>query len=185
MDTRPQHTRCLLGLGVLLVGVLVLVVAGMATAQEVGRHPPWGRRARARLHAPQNDGGRDQPQRVSGDEARPPRVLWRRFCPNVSGQPLGQEGRLPQIPGAERPDSRDQHQPSLLAEDLCRVAPAAVPTAQRLSGSEGHSAIRRPLLQCDPGKARDRRAGLLPDRSAGDCPAAVAHHGRGGSCLLQ
>ena len=38
MDTRPQHTRSLMVLGVLLAGALV--VAGMATAQEVGRKPP-------------------------------------------------------------------------------------------------------------------------------------------------
>jgi AhpC/TSA family protein len=39
MDTRPHHTRRLMGLGVLLIGVL-LVLAG-AIAQEVGR-PPLG-----------------------------------------------------------------------------------------------------------------------------------------------
>lgn len=38
MDTRPHHTRRLMGLGVLLIGVL-LVLAG-AIAQEVGRPLP-------------------------------------------------------------------------------------------------------------------------------------------------
>jgi peroxiredoxin Q/BCP len=38
MGTRPQRTRSLLVLGVLLVGVLV--VAGVVTTQEVGRTPP-------------------------------------------------------------------------------------------------------------------------------------------------
>ena len=38
MDTRPHHTRRLIGLSVLLIGALLALA--VATAQEVGRPPP-------------------------------------------------------------------------------------------------------------------------------------------------
>src|SRR5437870_4527767 len=78
-----------------------------------------GRREGAGLHAPQHDGGEDQPEPIPGEEACPPRVLRRRFRRDVNEEPLGQEGRLPEVPGSRCPDSRNQRQRLLFAEDVC------------------------------------------------------------------
>jgi putative ABC transport system substrate-binding protein len=68
------------------------------------------------------------------EKADPPGVLWSRFRADVRGEPVGQEGRVRHIPGAKRRHSRDQHESSLFAEDLCRVTPTPIPPPQRLSG---------------------------------------------------
>ena len=151
--------------GLWLVGMLLASVLGVVSVAD----SPRGRAAGPRLHAAQHDGGEDQPEPVPGEAARPARVLWGRFRARLNGEPVDQEGRLQQVPGAERPDSRDQCQQPLLAEDVRRLAQAAVPAPQRLPGSESDPAIHgaaRPEGDGSP-------AGVLPHRPAGGHPRPV------------
>src|SRR5215510_6072565 len=64
-----------------------------------------------------------------GEKAGPPGVLRGRFRADVSGEPVDQEGRLPPIPGAERPDSLDQHEPSLFVDLHLRYTSLLTPVA--------------------------------------------------------
>lgn len=100
----------------------------------------------------------------------PDRVLWRGFPAYLSGEPDGQEGRLQPVPGPECPEPRDQRQRDLLAADVRRLAEAAVPAAQRLSGAKGH-----PQLQRTQRKGDGREQILLSHRSAGNDPQEVDH----------
>ena len=100
----------------------------------------------------------------------PGRVLWRRFRAYLSGEPVGQEGRLQPVPGPGRPEPRHQRQCDLLAADLCRLAEVAFPAPQRLSGAEGHPRLRRAQRKVD-----DREQVVLSHRSAGNAPQEVDH----------
>jgi len=60
----------------------------------------------------------------------------------VSGEPVGQEGRLQAVRSAGDPQPRHQYKLDLLAADIRRIAEAAVPAAQRLPRSEGHAQLR-------------------------------------------
>src|SRR5262245_45757065 len=59
------------------------------------------------LHTPQHNGRAYQSESVPREKTGPHRVLRSRFRSDVSGESVGQEGRLPQIPGSECADSWD------------------------------------------------------------------------------
>ena len=115
------------------------------------------------------DGGTDKPEPVPGEAARPDRVLWGRFRASLNGEPIDQEGRLQQVPEPERPDSRDQCQQPLLAEDVCGLAQATIPAPERLPGSESDPAIHGAARPEGDGGS----AGVLPHRPAGGHPRPV------------
>jgi hypothetical protein len=147
-----------------------IVFAGVGAPLELGLVQGF---ARAGLYAPEHDGGEHSPEPVPREATGPPGILWRGFRSGVSVEPLGQEGRLRAIPGPQRPDPRDQRQPSLLTADVCRFTQTAVPAPQRLSRADGDPAVRPAVAQPDVCPTR-----VLPHRSAGDHPLPVAHRGR-------
>src|SRR5262245_55790033 len=114
-----------------------------------------------------------------GEKAGPPGVLRGRFRADVSGEPVDQEGRLPPIPGAERPDSLDQHEPSLFVglhllkptvslgvtcavvytcgRDDGRIAPTH---CALIDGRLGGRWSRYQVCRTPPAEARSARSGL-------------------------
>ena len=88
----------------------------------------------------------------------------------MSGEPVGQEGRLQAVRSLERADSRHERQRDLLTADLRRLAEAAVPAAQRLSRAEGHPQLRRTQR-----KANGLEQVVFSHRSTGNNPQEVDH----------
>ena len=76
----------------LLMGMVLAGLWGGSRCR--GSGSAGGRGAGAGLHTSQHHGGGHQSEPVPWKEVRPPRVLWRRLRAGVSGQPVGQEGRL-------------------------------------------------------------------------------------------
>ena len=118
----------------------VLSVASVATAVEVGEKAPD-------FTLPSTTGKDISLSEFLREETCPHRVLWRRFRPHVSQEPLDQEGRFQQIPGSERPASRDQRQRSLFAESVCRFTQVAVShssaTSEQNAATKAYGVISR------------------------------------------
>ena len=95
-----------------------------------------------------------------------PRVLRRRLRSHLSREPFGQDGRLQALRSPGHPDSRRQRQLDLLPANVRPVVEAAVPPAQRLSGSEGHPELWGAQRALD-----DRAPVVLSHRSAGNSSA--------------
>ena len=121
-------------LGVLLAAGISVTDARVAAALEIGKPAPD-------FTLPGTTGEKISLSQFRG-KLGPYRVLWRRVRPDVNSEPVGQAGRLQQVPGAERPDSRHQRRQPLRPEDVRRLAQAAVPAPQRLARPEGHPTLR-------------------------------------------
>ena len=145
-DGKLAHLfRRLLALALMLTGLTAIPAA----AVEVGEPAPDFKLA-------EHHGSRYLPQRLSGQEVGAPRVLRRRLRADLSGEPVGQEGRLQALRRPGDPEPRRQRQPDVLAADVRRIAEAAVPAAQRLSRAEGHAQLRGPQREdddCEPSRS--------------------------------
>ena len=100
----------------------------------------------------------------------PHRILRRGLRSDLSGKPVVQEGRLQALRSPGYPEPRRQRQHDVLAANVRRLAEAAVPAPQRLSGAEGH-----PQLRGTQRNVCDGEQVVLSHRSAGSDPQEVDH----------